>query len=520
VEFYTVIKNVELFLRAAVSSESKLQEGRYNSLVVSLIVGTAWIFSPVYGWLSDSKFGHYPVLVGCLATYVVGGGLVCGSALTLCPGHDHGVTDGLYYSGLCLIVLVGVPGMRSTAMPFMLEQLTAEAEQRHSYLTKFVNWSYFFTNMGVEIALLLGGYLQSRRGPFIDRHYQGLTGFFWRYLLGFISLVIALGILCVWRNRFKRYRPHITSSPSITAIFKTACCRKPRRQHIDSDLLRQYEREPSNEEERMAKKQQEDVQRLANLVPFMGTMMIYFLIYSQAVNSFVLQGVRMNFQGSPFNQSIPPEDFPSAFDPLGVMVTIPFLLYVIKPLYEKIAGRLMCMLPRIRWGMILSASACAIASVVESIRVHSYFKKQIWHIQGKTVHYCYSELPIYTQVPQYFILGISEVLATVGFMEFVLSTSPREFRSTTFGILQMMKGIAKYTGAALLFVIESERPHWYYYRRHNQGCSIRNAQKSRPYVYFVILTWLMLANVVVYMIVEMRYKKFVRIAPLQRDWTT
>jgi peptide/histidine transporter 3/4 len=514
VEFYVVTNSIEPFFRSYLSDA--------HSLEASLIVATTWIFSPVYGWLSDSRFGHYPVLVASLATYIVGGGLVCGSALTL-DGSHHAATQGLYYSGLCLIALVGAPGIRAVAVPFMLEQLTAEAEQRYTYLTTFVTWSYFFINVGAEIGLLLGGYLQSRRGPFISSEKQELTGFFWRYLLGFVSLLIAMCLLYLWKKKFRQYQPHITSKPNIPAIFKAACCTKPKRQHFDSDRLRQYEREPADEEQRKNKKYQEDTQRLANLVPFMFTMIIYFLTNSQTETSFAVQGLRMNFS-NPFNQSILPEDWTNAFDPIGVIITVPFMLYIVKPSYERLTRRQMTMLPRIRWGMILSASACALASVIESIRLHCcLFGKEAFHVHGHTVHYCYSGLSIYTQVPQYVIIGVSEVLATVGFMEFVLSTSPREFRCTTFGILQMMQGIARYIGVGLLYIIKAINSSWYYlpHHRNNQEttCSIHHDRHSSPYMYFVILTLLMIANIIIYIIVEFRYKKYIRIAPLQRNWT-
>lgn len=521
VAYYVIINNIEPYIHSYLYS---LRIGHEFSLVVTVIVGTAWILSPLYGWMSDSRFGHYTIIVGCLAAYIVGAGLICSSALALDLTTSRTLAQGLYYPGLCLFALVGAPGIRATVVPFMLEQLTAGAGQRYKYLTVFVSWSYFFVNVGCEIAIMFGGYLQSFCGPGsgckTPKH-RGFNGFFWRYLLGLGSLLIAMCIMCLWKNRFKQYHPHLINKPSISDIFKMACCRKPERQHFNKDLLRQFEREPSNENERQEKKHREDVRRLANLVPFMGAMIAYFMIDSQTESSFVTQGLRMNFSDL-FNQVNLPEDWTYAFDPLGVMLTVPLMLFIVKPLYERIASRPMTILPRIRWGMILAALSCALASVIESIRLSCCaFGKTVSYINGVKVHYCHSGLPIYTQVPQYLIIGISEVLATVGFMEFVLSTSPREYRCTTFGILQMMEGIARYLGASLLYVIETAQPKWYYTRRkHDPSCSISQDRESSPYYYFVILTWLMIINIIFYMIVEFRYKKYVRIAPLQRDWTT
>ncbi|XP_062508354.1 solute carrier family 15 member 4-like [Corticium candelabrum] len=293
-------------------------------------------------------------------------------------------------------------------------------------------------------------------------------------------------------------------------------CVTPQQQHFNIDLLRQYEREPGNEDERRRKKQEEDTKRLANLVPFMAAVIVYFMIDSQTESSFVSQGLKMDYSDL-FNETILPEDWTYSFDPLGVIVTVPVMLFIIKPLYEHIAGRTMTVLPRIRWGMIMAALACGLASLVESIRLSCCgFKKTIRHFNGNTFHYCHSGLPIYTQVPQYLIIGMSEVLATVGFMEFVLSTSPREFRCTTFGVLQMMQGIARYFGAFLLYIIEKSRPTWYYVRQKSPlRCSNGHDHESSPYYYYVILTWMMILNVIFYMIAEFRYKKYTRMAPLE-----
>lgn len=171
------------------------------------------------GWLSDSRFGHYPVLVGCLAAYLLGAGLILSSAIAF-AFSNMALARGLYYPGLCVFALVGSPGIRATAVPFILEQLTAGTEQRNKYLGAFVSWSYFFVNLGVEIAVMLGGYLQSLNGLGSHIHHR-FSGYLWRYLLGVGSLLIAMCILWFWKNRFKQYKPCQVDRPSIRAIFST-----------------------------------------------------------------------------------------------------------------------------------------------------------------------------------------------------------------------------------------------------------------------------------------------------------
>ena len=496
----------------------------------NLALATMRILAPFYGLLSDAKVGQFKLLISCFTTYCLGASLICGSAFALGdPANRETLPKVLYYSGLA-IVLFSAAGIRATLIPFMLEQLSGDEHQRNKHLTPFVSWSYFAINVGAEIAILLGGYLQTLPVPFshfksMDR--RSFPGFFWMYLLALCSLCLALLILILSRNKFRRNCPSIFYKPSIKAIFRAAFCKKTERQHYNVETLRFYEHEANDETQRTEQKRKEDTRRLADNLPLSLAMILYFTIQSQAEDTFVLQGEHLNHDKLE-HLLIPPADLTFAFEPLAIIVAVPVMLFCVKRIYERTTDTPLYVTSRIRWGMILAFLSCALATFIECYR-DSHFKggwPKLRHsrMNTKNIAVCFSDIPIYSQVPQYVLMGISEVLAEVSFMEFVLSSTPHQFRSTMFGMVYFLTGLGRYVGILLKVVIEHGAHKGFYppFQSTNKTieCDIEKEKSYKPYIYFMILTCLIAINVVFYLIYEYRFRKYVRVARLPRKKTT
>jgi peptide/histidine transporter 3/4 len=511
--FLVITEYVDYFLDISLFGQSRVW--------VSFAVGLMYALSPIYGWISDAKLGHFSVLFTCFSFYLVASALIFVSAY-IQDGSTHQlhVGKGLYYTGLAGLLLVAVPGVRATLTPFMLEQLTGGAEQRYQHLKAFVSWSYFAINVGGLCGMTVGPYLQSLPPPWINGHLH-FIGFAWRYLLGFCTLVMALIILIVWRNQYKKYYPESITRPSIMVVCHSAWCRKPPRQYYDRDMLRQHQLEPGTEEESIQQQTDEHACRLAEMIPLMTTMIIYYTIYTQNLGTFVEQG--RHLRSSKLQEAhIPPWDIPTLFDPLAVIVTVPLMQWVLKPLYERTIKQIISTLPSIRWGMVLAAFSCGAASLVDFERTRCCkFTQSCTKVNDITVCQCYSEMSVAWQVPQYVFMGMSEALAVVGVMEFVLSRSPREYRCTVFGFLHTIKGIGRYIGVFILLIVRKISSSWYYPERvpNSSGvssCSVGDEKNATVYNYFVILCFLMIFNTVYYIVLETKYRKYTRYAPLQR----
>lgn len=528
VAFVAITFNIAVYIEAYMSLDLAASTPSLIP-VANLAMATMRVLAPFYGLLSDAKVGQFKILIGCFTTYCLGACLICGSAFALNDeGKQETLPKALYYPGL-VAVLLSAAGIRATLIPFMLEQLSGDEHQRNRYLTPFVSWSYFAMNVGSEIAVLLGGCLQ--RLPQCRSLRQGTSfhGLRWRYTLPVCSLCLALFILVISRNKFRRNSPSHFYKPSVKLILQAAFCGKSKRQHYDTETLRFYEHEAHDDDKRMEQKKKDDISRLADILPLSLAMILYFTIQSQVEDTFVMQGQHLDFgQLMSIHCLIHPADLPTALEPLTVIVVVPVMLFCVKPLYERIVGTPLYVTPRIRWGMILAFSSCAVATFIESYRDNHY--KSGWPRQGhymvhtKIIEVCYSNIPIYSQVPQYVLMGASEVLAIVSFMEFVLSSSPHPFRSTMFGLVYFLSGIGRYIGIVLKIIVivaGHEKGFFPPFISTNKSveCDVDKEKSYQPYVFFLVLTVLMTINVFFYLIFEYRFHKFIRIARVPRRKT-
>ena len=520
IAYYEITLNITPYVGAYL--DVKMSGSVSLFVITTFAVGTMSTITPVYGFLSDAKFGQYNTLVTCFVSYCIGAGLICASAYTMhLTDKPETLPEALYFTGLVFVLLFSASGIRATLVPFMLEQLTGD-NQRSKYLTQFVSWSYLFVNIGAAIAFLLGGYLQSINFKSTDE--SKFSGFFWRYLLAFCSLCVALIILIVLglRNKFIKNRAPGFYVPNIKAIFRTAFCKDDLPQHYSRSALRYYEQEPDSEEEKVKKERQEHIQRLAPILPLLCALMLYFTIQSQVENGFITQGQKMD-RGELPDIPIPTADLTAAFDPLAVIMSVPIMLFCVKPLYERIAQRTLynVVMPRIRLGMLLAFLSCGVTTFIESYKDSGGDMPRPKHHHINKFTECYWNIPIYSQIPQYVLMGMSEVLTVVGIMEFVISSSPRQFRSTTFGLTFCISGLGRYIGVALLqFLHAVDHTLTFPPLRHSNNtiyCDIDKEMKSKPYVYFMILTCLIAVNLVIFLLFENRFRKYVRIAPLPRN---
>ncbi|XP_062508251.1 solute carrier family 15 member 4-like [Corticium candelabrum] len=516
VAFYVIVATIGEYVECFFDSAPS---GSWSLVWINILLAFSHALSPVYGWITDTKYSHFPVLVGCFIMNVLGVALIFASAYIQDGTSDQiAIGRGLYYSGLLVSVLLAVPGIQATLIPFMLEQLTGGADQKNRHLRAFVSWSYFAVNVGAAIAFGVGGYLQSLRSPNGNTNFGG---FAWKYLLGLCAVSLAFIIFVFGKNQYRWFHPRQLSRPSLIAVCHTAWCRKPEREHYDTDILRQHQQEPSTQTEAEEREQNDHIRQLGELVPLMTTMVLYFTIYSQTLSTFVEQGHHLDYES--LNKApIPPWDWPLIFDPISIIITVPLMQWVLKPLFERITGRIIYILPSIRWGMVLAAASCVCASLVDSARLHYCNYKHICTtINNSPLCQCFSQMSASWQVPQYIIMGVSEVLAVVGFMEIVLSRSPREFRCTTFGFFRMIEGMGKLVGALTLIIVQSTKPSWYYKAKHlnsdfNPDSCYLQESRSLVYYYFVILAFAIIFNTIFYMAIEHNYRKYTRYAPLQK----
>ena len=125
--------------------------------------------------------------------------------------------------------------------------------------------------------------------------------------------------------------------------------------------------------------------------------------------TFLIQGTFMRRKFSSF--SVPSASL-SIFDIIAVLAFIPVMDYTVYPLVQR-CGISFTPLRRIGVGFLMAAAAMIVAGFVEIRRrglwEHRHVFNQLVDEKNRTA----SELNIFWQVPQYFFIGTSEVLASI-----------------------------------------------------------------------------------------------------------
>lgn len=142
------------------------------------------------------------------------------------------------------------------------------------------------------------------------------------------------------------------------------------------------------------------------------------------------------------NFKIPPATLQSAIT-FSIILLTPLYDTVLIPITQTIIRneKGINVMQRMGVGMFLSIIAMAIAAVVETKRLQ--LSKQM----GKP-------LSIFWLLPQYILLGISDIFTVVGMQEFFYNEVPVRMRTTAFALYTSVFGVGSFMSALLISVIE------------------------------------------------------------------
>ena len=469
IAFYAITLNMSTFATSCLGFKSV-----EATIIVTGTIGTAYFITPLFGWLSDRKFGYFSVLATAMIFYIVASCFVCAAAFdTALVFSNVNVTDSsavlstigrpraFYFVGLAMMVPCA-SATRANLVPFMLEQLGSGAEKRR-VVAKFVSVCYFVINVGASISNVLAFVLQQRRGP--GKKAEANTGFFWIYLAAPMCLMAALIVLFTWRKRYRISRKrNLDYNLTLRSILSTACgCYKET--HPNSDDV----------EKRRADGYR---RRLAVIVPVVGSLIAYNIVYGQMTNSFIDQAFHLKlysekaFKNVTVNSTVScghngftavvnhphyvlPPSVINLFDSGTIVLFVPAVWWIIYPIYERVAGKEFSMMNRIFWGMIfamisvLSAMSVELARRLSSADIRYAYICTKFADTSRLLVVSYSSISLAVQIPQYVFVGAAEVLSGIAFQEFLLSRAPREFRCTVYSLYYTLIGNGYYLGTAL-----------------------------------------------------------------------
>ena len=133
--------------------------------------------------------------------------------------------------------------------------------------------------------------------------------------------------------------------------------------------------------------------------------------FLQMQSSFLLQGLNMDLRLGSFE--IPAASL-SLIDAMIILLLIPFMDRIVYPLLQRYNITL-TPLRRIGGGMVFATLSVIAAAVTEVYRRDQVEGKLINDFGGKT--YNASSMSVFCQVPQFLLIGTSEVFASISGMK-------------------------------------------------------------------------------------------------------
>ncbi|XP_047074495.1 protein NRT1/ PTR FAMILY 8.3-like isoform X3 [Lolium rigidum] len=379
--------------------------------------------------------------------------------------------ESVLFVGLYMIA-VGLGGLRPCLMSFGADQFDDGDPSERVHKGSFFNWYVFNMNCASLIS--------STGIVWVQDHYG------WPLGLTIPVAVLAVGLFClvaasrVYRFQRTRGSPLTRVCQVVVAAVRNFGVEPP----ADSSLLYQMPEDdgamkgaqridhttdlrffdkaasvavsdkeaaalaPSSPWRLCAVTQVEELKILARMLPLWVTIVFFYAVTAQVSSTFVEQGMAMD--AAVGSVRVPPASM-STFDMLTIVVLVPLYDRAFVPVARRLTGREKGLsdLRRIGAGLAMPVLVMAAAATVETVRLRA--------APGKI-----SEL---WQAPQYALVGVGEVLTTIGQLDFFYNQAPAAMKTvcTALGFLAIAAG--NYLSSFILTAVQwatttGGRPGW------------------------------------------------------------
>ncbi|XP_026343564.1 solute carrier family 15 member 3 [Ursus arctos] len=520
--FFGVSANLVLYLNSA----SFQWDGQQASRAALVFLGASYLLAPVGGWLADAYLGRYRAVAVSLLLYLLASSLLpatafadgrrsfCGEVPTstlgpACPTADcTRLSPTPYcaptiYCGLLLLALAA-SSIRSNLTSFGADQVMDLG--RHAS-RRFFNWLYWSINVGAVLSLLVVAFIQ-----------QNIN-----FLLGYSITVGCVGLAFFI---FLFATPIFVTKPptgsQVSSMLKLAlqnCCprlwhRHPARDPPGTQTL------PDQRSPQPGPSPQEDIanfQVLVKILPVMVTLVPYWVVYFQMQSTYVLQGLHLRipniFPDYPANSSVAlraqprgykiPEAWLLLANVVVVLILVPVKDHLLDPLLLR-CRLLPSALQKMALGMFFGFASVLVAGGLEMERLQYIHSNQTVSQQiGKDMYYA-APLSIWWQIPQYLLIGISEIFASIPGLEFAYSEAPRSMQGAIMGIFFCLSGVGSLLGSSLVALL-SLPGGWLYCPK-----DFGNINNCRLDLYFFLLASIQAATALLFIWIAGRYERVAR----------
>ncbi|XP_050234195.1 protein NRT1/ PTR FAMILY 7.3 [Mercurialis annua] len=523
--FFGVGVNLVLFLTRVLQQNNA--DAANN---VSKWTGTVYIFSLVGALLSDSYWGRYKTCAIFQVIFVIGLVLLslssylflirpkgCGDEMTPCGSHSS-MEIGFFYLSIYLIAL-GNGGYQPNIATFGADQFDEE-DPKEGY-SKVAFFSYFY------LALNLGSLFSNTILSYLEDNGMWALGFWVSTGSALAALVLFLGGSARYRhfkptgNPLSRFCQVIVAAmkkwkadmpPDVGELYDVDskdCSAAGNRRILYTDGFKFLDRAAFISSRDLDEQKQghqnlwhlcpitqvEEVKCILRLLPIWLCTIIYSVVFTQMASLFVEQGAAMKTTVSNFK--IPAASM-SSFDIISVAIFIFLYRRVLDPLVARLRrnskSKGLTELQRMGIGLVIAIMAMVSAGIVECYRL-KYASKDCTHCEGS------SSLSIFWQVPQYALIGASEVFMYVGQLEFFNAQTPDGLKSFGSALCMTSISLGNYVSSLLVTMVMKISTE-----DHMSGWIPGNLNKGHLDRFYFLLAGLTTIDLAVYMACAKWYK--------------
>ncbi|KAK9688770.1 hypothetical protein RND81_09G009700 [Saponaria officinalis] len=465
--FFGVGVNLVLFLTRVLEQDNAAAANN-----VSIWTGTVYLFSLVGAFLSDSYWGRYLtctifqliLLLGLTLLSIISSVFLlkpkgCGDGKLECQqvsvlGHV------IFYASIYMVAL-GYGGHQPTLATFGADQFDLSDPKGESSKGAFFCYFYFALNCGSLFSNTVLVYYED----------NGAWAFgFW---MSTGSALLGLVLYLIGSPRYRYIKPHGNPLPRVAQVFVAAYRKwnvdaasggelyetegsesaiKGSRKIVHTPNFRFLDKaatmtdkdttEPKNPWRVCTVTQVEEAKCVLRLLPLWLCTIIYSVIFTQMASLFVEQGDVMDTRISKTHH-IPAASM-SVFDILSVLLCTGIYRHILVPILGKLSGnpKGLSELQRMGVGLVIGMLAMVAAGMTEIQRLRRVVPNE------RT-----SQLSVFWQVPQYVLVGASEVFMYVGQLEFFNGQAPDGIKSFGSSLCMASMSFGNYVSSLMVHMV-------------------------------------------------------------------
>ena len=482
--FYGLSTNLIIYLTDVIG-----QSPSTAAININLFTGTCYLTPLLGAVLADTVWGRYKTIL--IFSWVYFAGLVL---LTASSSWSSKSVAALYVA--LYTIALGTGGIKANNSTFGADQFDDQNPGDQAEKQSFFNWFYFSINVGSLIASTVVVYIQ-----------QNVS-----WTLGFAlpagAMLCAIAVFLAGNSRYKHVHPSGRSPlGQIIDVSQVAWNNRGRARRRDLQERGDEESEPlvpddGDELDNVTRDEDIDIHHIKlykwldgaleyfsaeevrevklvyALLPVFMTTIFYWTIYTQMQTFFVVQGSLLDRKMGSGTFEIPAASL-SVIDTAAIVGFIPVYDRLLNPLLRRL-GRPLTTLKRIGYGLVICSWSMIAAAAVERKRLHA-------------VHNGEPPPSIWWQIPQYMLVGTSEVFSSVGTMEFFYDNAPATMKSSASALQLLSVCIGSYLSSVLVVVMQ-----WLSTLGGGQGFLPPDLDQGRLDLFFMFLAIFMGLNVYVF----------------------